>query len=76
MRPILAEPGSQQGHPFWKGSLYLLAAFPKEEAQHKIDQVAKGVNEDLDRRQELLRHYENASSKQEKLRESYPDLSE
>ncbi|MDI1493009.1 MAG: hypothetical protein OHK93_004793 [Ramalina farinacea] len=77
---LFPRPGRQQGHHFWKGSLYLLAAFhyaglSKEEAQHKIDQLAKGVNEDLDRRQELLRQDENVSSRREKLRRFYPDMS-
>ena len=71
---------SQQGHRFWKGKRYLMAAFhhaglSKEEVQQKIDELAKGVNEDLDRRQELLRQDENVSSKREKLREFYPELS-
>ena len=56
---LFPTPGKQPGHHFWKGSLYLLAAFhyaglSKKEAQHKIDQLAKGINEDLDARQELL----------------------
>lgn len=77
---LCPRPGSQQGHHFWKGSLYLLAAFhyaglSEEAAQHKIDQLAKGVNEDLDRRQELLRQDGNVSSKREKLRQFHPDLS-
>ena len=77
---LFPEPGRQQGHPFWKGGLYLMAAFhhaglSKGEVHQKIDGLAKGVNEDLERRQEQLRQDENVSVKRQRLRKFYPNLS-
>lgn len=78
---LFPRPNDKQGHYFVKGKLYLMAAFhqaglSKKAIQQKLDELAQGINEDLERRQQLLRADENISSKRQKLRKFYPDLSQ
>lgn len=78
---LFPRPIDRQGNNFPKGSLYLEVALhysglTLEVIQQKLGELAKGVNEDLHRRQELLRKDENVTSKRQKLRKFYPNLSE